>query len=335
MSDALLRQVLILQKLPRFPLKKTTRELQSYLQANGFGRLSLRTVQRDLQQLSLRFGLIEVPGSGRGNEGAGWAFAPDAKVLAGGLDSTAALALLFAERYLTGLMPQAMLEHLNPWLDEARRQLNAQTEGQHRGWASKVRFMPRGMPLTPATVAPGVLETLQQALLENRQIMATYRGKEEQRIHPLGLIHRGRITHLACTFFDYEDVRLTDVHRFESASLLDKTARSPAGFDIDEWLTSGVLDWPVGQEKTVVLKLRFSDHAGHHLLETPINASQQTEDCGEGCLHVSATVADTMELRWWLLGFGEQVEVISPKPLRQWFAGNAKSMNRLYSRVAS
>jgi predicted DNA-binding transcriptional regulator YafY len=43
-------------------------------------------------------------------------------------------------------------------------------------------------------------------------------------------------------------------------------------------------------------------------------------------VRLSATVADTAELRWWLLGFGEGVEVIGPKSLRNEFIETVKSI---------
>ena len=47
-------------------------------------------------------------------------------------------------------------------------------------------------------------------------------------------------------------------------------------------------------------------------------------------LLVKATVSDTAQLRWWLLGFGGQVEVIKPNFLREEMIQNIKSMNKRY-----
>ncbi len=35
--------------------------------------------------------------------------------------------------------------------------------------------------------------------------------------------------------------------------------------------------------------------------------------------YITATVKDTRQLKWWLLGFADQVEVIKPKRLRDEF----------------
>jgi predicted DNA-binding transcriptional regulator YafY len=45
---------------------------------------------------------------------------------------------------------------------------------------------------------------------------------------------------------------------------------------------------------------------------------------------VEATVQDTQQLRWWLLGFGDQVEVVEPGELRNEFLQVAKGMIGLY-----
>jgi predicted DNA-binding transcriptional regulator YafY len=45
---------------------------------------------------------------------------------------------------------------------------------------------------------------------------------------------------------------------------------------------------------------------------------------------VEATIRDTQELRWWLLGFGDAVEVLALAHLRKEFTERVAAMNRLY-----
>ena len=44
----------------------------------------------------------------------------------------------------------------------------------------------------------------------------------------------------------------------------------------------------------------------------------------------SATVPNTAQLRWWLMGFGEGVEVLEPVSLRQEFIDMAQALNIVY-----
>ena len=49
-----------------------------------------------------------------------------------------------------------------------------------------------------------------------------------------------------------------------------------------------------------------------------------------GWVRLQATVADTAQLRWWLMGFGGGVEVIKPVSLRQEFIDMTQSLHGIY-----
>jgi predicted DNA-binding transcriptional regulator YafY len=49
-----------------------------------------------------------------------------------------------------------------------------------------------------------------------------------------------------------------------------------------------------------------------------------------GWVRVQATVPDTAQLRWWLMGFGEGVEVLEPVSLRDEFVNMAQSLHGIY-----
>jgi predicted DNA-binding transcriptional regulator YafY len=67
----------------------------------------------------------------------------------------------------------------------------------------------------------------------------------------------------------------------------------------------------------IKLILRMEAPAAEHLHETPLSEDQViTRDKREGWVRISATVHDTSQLRWWVLGFGDQAEVVVPAPLR-------------------
>ncbi len=51
---------------------------------------------------------------------------------------------------------------------------------------------------------------------------------------------------------------------------------------------------------------------------------------GDGRIELSANVPDTSELRWWLLAFGAQVEILEPLSLREEFQETARRMAACY-----
>jgi predicted DNA-binding transcriptional regulator YafY len=66
--------------------------------------------------------------------------------------------------------------------------------------------------------------------------------------------------------------------------------------------------------------LRFDREAGEHLWDTPLSVDQQIIGLPDGRMEVRATVTDSLQLRWWLLGFADGVEVVEPARLRDQLA---------------
>ena len=65
----------------------------------------------------------------------------------------------------------------------------------------------------------------------------------------------------------------------------------------------------------IELEALFDTDAAFHLRETRLSTDQVLTDQPDGRVLVKARVRDTGELRWWLLGFGNAVEVLRPEGL--------------------
>ena len=48
---------------------------------------------------------------------------------------------------------------------------------------------------------------------------------------------------------------------------------------------------------------------------------------------LTATLADTFQLRWWLRGYGDEVEVLAPESLRQEFVEMTREFEKMYGGV--
>ena len=157
------------------------------------------------------------------------------------------------------------------------------------------------------------------ALLAGLQVTVRYRPRgqttaQEYTLHPLGLVQRGQVTYLVATAFDYDDVRIFALHRMGSAAPTDAPAGKPRGFNLDTYIREGAFGW--GEGKSIRLVANFQDSAAEHLHETPLSEDQKIERASEGWVRVSATVANSPQLEWWLSGFGDAVEVLHPAVLR-------------------
>jgi predicted DNA-binding transcriptional regulator YafY len=201
-------------------------------------------------------------------------------------------------------------------LDEVDKQARNHT----KDWLSKVRVVPPTQPLLPPSIDQDIQAAIYQALLENRQINAVYLpfssdAPKDFVLHPLGLIMRGAISYLVACAWNYDDVRLYAIHRFHSVAILDDEIQRPDNFSLDKALATGLADF-ASQGTPQRLVLRCSEELAAYLAETPLSLDQEMDPIADGWIRVYATVNDTWQLRWWLLGQGAAVEVCSPEGIR-------------------
>jgi predicted DNA-binding transcriptional regulator YafY len=311
-QDTLYRHWHMLRLIPRYPGKVTTSQLRQNLGNQGF-EVTARTLQRDLQELSQIFPLVvderEKP--------FGWSWQRDARSFdLPGMTIPEALTWAMAEQHLKTMLPVSIMEHLLPHFQAARHRLDGEPQPKHgRAWMDKVRTVPPNQPLLPPQISEAVHREISNALLHEKQAEVRYRKKGQEkvstyRIHPLGLIQRGPVTYVYCRLFDYEDARLLALHRIEEATVLEEDAIYPEDFDLDDNTSRGILDF--GSGENIHIKLRFTAEAGEHLTETKLSEDQTIEDTKDGYLIIKATVPNTPQLRWWINGFGDKLDVLAP-----------------------
>ncbi len=331
-TETVFRQWVMLRLIPRSPWSVGAREIRDRLAEEGFA-VDLRTVQRDLGKLSEIFPLTsEVNG-----KAFQWSWMPEAASLdIPGMDPSAALAFQLAAVYMTPLLPPTTLRHLNPYFQRARDVLASTRGGNISLWPDKVCAIVRGPVLQAPAIVPSVQEAVYHALLTDRQLIVTYRNKAAGRpkvypVHPLGLVFRDGVVYLVCTVKRYPDIRHLALHRISSAMPCDKPARRPEGFSLSRYVKDEqFFSYPV-QGRFIRAKILFERDAAVHLAERPLSRDQQLIRQKDGRVLLCATVRDTLELRWWVQGFGDQAEVIAPAPWRAEFAAMVHRLAKRYS----
>ena len=311
----LARQWELLKLLPTRSPGKTAKELAEALNGKDF-KVSKRQVERDLGELYEVFNLDWDMDS----KPYRWAMPPGRVVLdIPGLTLAEALSLRLVEDTLKRLMPPAVWQALEARFRQAERKLDAlSNDNLNASWMAKVRSVSPSLPFLPPPIAPDVLETIQEALLAGRQIEAEYQaiGDGEPRclrLHPLGLVSRVPTTYLVATAYGYEDVRLYALHRISQATPLNTPAKRPKGFDLDAYIQSGAMQF--GGGGTIGLKAEISEYLANILTETPLSAGQRITR-QDGLIFLAASVADSWQLRWWVLSQGSGIVVLEPVELR-------------------
>lgn len=329
-NDTQLRQWAMLRRIPQHPRQITARELTVRLEAEGF-EVSKRTVERDLLSLSTIFPLM----SNERSRPYGWSWNKDAEAFSlPSMSPLQALTLELAHDHLATLLPASLLGTLAPYFKCAEGVLSS-GEGVKKlaSWRRKVAIVPPNQPLIPPNYPEEIIEAVHAALLSEQQLEISYASREQGEtktypVHPLGIVQRGAVTYLVATLYDYTDIRLLAVHRIQSAQVLEQPAKIPKKFDLAKYISKGAF----GFEESGEIKLvgRFTASAAEHLRETPLSLDQQIESDQVGWVRVQAAVPDTAQLRWWLLGFGDQMEVLEPSTLREEFVNMTQSLHSIY-----
>lgn len=328
----LYRQWLMLRLLPRAPARITASELADRLGQEGFS-VSKRSIERDLQALCDAFPIACDDRS----KPYGWSWAKDAPNFGlPGMTPMQALVLLMANEHLQGLLPAALLEELQPLLSQAQQTLDLR--GNQSGlaaWPASVAVVQSGPSLIPPDVRPEVLREIHSAIVERRSIAMEYaaRGRNETKAHqvdPLGLLQRGGVTYLAALPSGSHEPYLFALHRVQEAIGLFQRAEKLDAEILEQarsMVASGFED-----RGSIQLILEVEEHAASHLAECRLSEDQRIESSGnEGWVTVTATTRDTAQLRWWLLGYGENLEVIGPPNLRTWIGQTLEEAAGYYS----
>ena len=330
-NDTQLRQWAMLKRIPQHPRLITARELTERLASEGF-EVGKRTVERDLVSLSAIFPLI----SNDRSRPYGWSWSKDAEAFAlPTMSPLQALTLELAHDHLAALLPASLLDTLAPYFKCAEGVLSS-GDGVKKlaNWRKKVAIVFAGQPLIPPNYPKEIIEAVHSALLTNQQLEISYTSREHGETktypaHPLGIVQRGAVTYLIATLYDYTNILLLAVHRIQAAKVLDQPSNTPEGFDLKHYISEGALGFE--ENGLIDLLARFTVPAAEHLWETPLSLDQQITPDQSGWVRLQATVPDTAQLRWWLKGFGQAVEVLEPTSIRDEFALLSASMNNIYN----
>jgi proteasome accessory factor B len=87
-----------------------------------------------------------------------------------------------------------------------------------------------------------------------------------------------------------------------------------------------------GRDTRVVVK--FGSLVARNVSEVNWHKSQQIEFQPDGSMIFQVTISGLMEIAWWILGYGDQAEVVQPTKLRRLVAQRANNMAAIYNGTA-
>lgn len=329
------RHWLLLRMIPRYPRKIDTASIEALMERQGI-TIHRRSIQRDLEKLSDIFPLA----CDDRDKPFGWSWSADAPAFdLPAMSPPVALAYRMVGEFMAGMFPEEIFAQLAPHFRHADDVLNQTDKETLKSWPDKVRILSRTQPLLPPELSSEVFAVVSDSLLEGKRFKVSYLRRGESQpvawtINPLGLVLHDRLVSLVCTMGENDrmnDLRTIHLHRIQTAQRMNEPAIVPEGFCLDAYLAGGAFGYRKGEN--IRLRALFEKDATLHLEETPLSADQRLTDQPDGNVLVEATVADTGQLRWWLLGFGGRVEVLAPEDVREEMKGHAVRMAERYTQI--
>jgi len=122
--------------------------------------------------------------------------------------------------------------------------------------------------------------------------------------------------------------RTFNVGRVRTIEPLEETYKIPRGFSVDRYLRKAWHLIASGRDQKVVV--RFQKMVAQNVAEVSWHKTQQIKWNADGSLDFTVVVSGLDEISWWILGYGDQAEVLQPQALRDIVSQRARRMLQRY-----
>jgi predicted DNA-binding transcriptional regulator YafY len=191
-------------------------------------------------------------------------------------------------------------------------------------------------PRNPLAGQRPIYEQLLDAVSARRAVRIVYDSLTEwkqirTKLNPYRLLFSRRSWYAIGRSSMHRGVRTFNVGRILSLQPTEDQFKIPRGFSVERYLGNAwhLIPEP-GPDRQVVV--RFSKKVARNVAEVAWHKTQQLDFSPDGSLTYRATVSGLGEIAWWILGYGDQAEVLEPAELRRSIAEHAARMVSSYQR---
>ncbi len=128
----------------------------------------------------------------------------------------------------------------------------------------------------------------------------------------------------------HAELRTFNLSRISELTTLKEEYAIARGFNLDRYLRNA---WHLipehGRDQNVVV--RFQPLVARNVAEVVWHKRQRVEWRDDGCLDFFVQVSGLNEIAWWILGYGDQAEVLKPAKLRKLVAHRVNNMQTIYN----
>jgi predicted DNA-binding transcriptional regulator YafY len=191
----------------------------------------------------------------------------------------------------------------------------------------------------PVTHSAGLDKTfaqLQQAIVKKRKVNIRYHSLFEGTIidvelSPYHLLYNNRAWYVLGRSSLHKSVRTFKLNRIRELTTTQRCFVDGEKFDVYDYLGRAWSMIPEGRIYNI--KLRFLSKVANNVAEVQWHSTQKVVRNSDGSATVEFRVDGLGEITWWILGYGDQVQVLAPKTLRKKVLEVAKNMVELNEKI--
>ncbi len=189
-------------------------------------------------------------------------------------------------------------------------------------------------PVNPLAGSAEHYETLLDAWIQRRQVRLEYESASERKriatlFCPYRLVFSRRSWYAIGRSSIDRAIRMYNIGRIVSVQLLDGTYKIPVRFNLERYLGDAwhLIREPQQRHEVVI---RFQPQVARNVAEVRWHRTQTCRWLDDGSLEFRVTVEGLSEILWWILGYGDQAEVLAPPQLRTMLRDRVARMQHTY-----
>tara|TARA_R110002072_G_scaffold277305_1_gene439021 strand:+ start:2087 stop:3178 length:1092 start_codon:yes stop_codon:yes gene_type:complete len=254
-----------------------------------------------------------------------------------------ALSLLIAKKVLHQVFPSSLVNDINDYFDKADSFLAENGAKTYGRMIKRVAFYPEGygarLSYLSDTQNSLIYQTVLEALIMERMVHYEYSERHNDKQYtvvaaPYGIVLRNGIVYLVAKPEGRTQLRHHNLMRIVGCPIiLDQEAEIAKDFDLKKYLDDGAFlsdnDQAYVKEEIV---LKVTTNVRYLLEERMGGRARFLGKVDEyGISQVSFEEYIHREFIWWLLSFGDQIEVVKPTKLRRIMKSTVDSMAEKYA----
>ncbi|MFO0896872.1 MAG: WYL domain-containing protein [Pirellulales bacterium] len=190
-------------------------------------------------------------------------------------------------------------------------------------------------PASPLSGSQPNYEQLVAALAARRSVRIGYDSLTEwtqisTKLSPYRLLYSRHSWYVIGRSSLHRSTRTFHVGRIVQLDPLDDRYEIPHGFSLERYLGNA---WHLIPESGAdhEVRVRFRKMVAQNVAEVLWHRTQRCQILPDGSLDYQVTVSGLGEISWWILGYGDQAEVLAPARLREMVAERVGRMGQIYT----